>query len=95
MHTLILQVPINVKQGNFIRNELKIDFMFHYLLCLCHILNTIKANATIIPQQDIELIQTNKGNDTVLSTRLTIVRSCGTFEKIRKNIKRMPSCSKE
>lgn len=52
-----------------------------YLLCRFHILNTIKAVATRIPQLEIVLIQMNNGNETVLSTRRTIVRSCGTCKK--------------
>jgi hypothetical protein len=38
-------------------------------------LNTIKAVATKIPQLEIVLMQMKSGNETVLSTRRTIVRS--------------------
>lgn len=49
-----------------------------YLRWRFHKLNTIKAVPTIIPNVDTILIQMNNGNDTVRSTRRTIVRSCGT-----------------
>ena len=54
---------------------LVLKYLMIYLLCLFHILNTIKAVATKMPQHDIVDIQMNNGNDTVRNTRRTIVRS--------------------
>lgn len=61
-----------------------------YRLWLFHILNTISPIATEIPQLDIVLMQTNSGKDTVRKTLLTIVLSCGTWEK-RKKIEILPT----
>lgn len=44
---------------------------------LFQMLKTIKAMATTIPHTAMVLMLTNSHNDTVRSTRLTIVRSCG------------------
>lgn len=49
-------------------------------------LNAISAIAAIIPTQEIVHIQINNGKETVRNTLLTIVRSCGTFPPIKKNI---------
>lgn len=57
-----------------------------YLLCRFHILKIIKDVATKIPQLEIVLIQMKSGNETVRSTRRTIVRSWGTCEGENKDV---------
>lgn len=48
-----------------------------YLRWRCHMLNTINAMATKMPQPDTVLMHTNNDNETVRKTCFTIVRSCG------------------
>ncbi len=53
-------------------------FQAFYLRFRFQMLNTIKAVAIKIPILDTTLMHTNNGIETVLRTRRTIVRSCGT-----------------
>lgn len=57
-----------------------------YRRWLFQILKTIKAMATEMPQTETVLMHTNNDNDTVRSTRRTIVRSCGICNHIEKFI---------
>lgn len=60
---------------------------FHaHLLWRFQMLKTIKNNAMSMPQLDIVLMQMKSGSETVLRTRRTIVRSCGTWWWCNKKI---------
>lgn len=57
-----------------------------YLRWLFHMLNTIKARATKMPQPATVLMQTNSESDTVRKTCRTIVRSCGIWNRMGKTM---------
>lgn len=57
-----------------------------YRRWLFQILKTINAMATSMPQTDTVLMHTKSDNDTVRSTRRTIVRSCGICNHIENSI---------
>lgn len=57
--------------------------MLSYLRCLCQMLKNMRTIAIIMPIHEMVLMQMNRGNDTVLKTRRTIVLSCGTCKQER------------